>query len=134
MARVALDTGVLVAAARGRLDLASLSEEDDIALPATTVAEYLVGIELDPDPDRRATQHTNLDELLAVVPVVDYTAQVAEHHAALLAHVRRTGRPRGAHDLIIAATARATARVLVSTDGRAGFDDLPEVSVRLLGP
>jgi len=42
------------------------------------------------------------------VPVVDYTLEVAVQHAALLAHVRRVGRPVGAHDLIIAATARAT--------------------------
>jgi tRNA(fMet)-specific endonuclease VapC len=59
---------------------------------------------------------------------------VAVHHATLLAHVRRTGRPRGAHDLIIATTARATDRVLISTDAQAGFADLPEVKVRLLTP
>jgi tRNA(fMet)-specific endonuclease VapC len=50
----------------------------------------------------------------------------------LLAHVRRVGRPHGAHDLIIAATARATGRVLLSTDEQAGFADLPEVPVRIL--
>jgi tRNA(fMet)-specific endonuclease VapC len=60
--------------------------------------------------------------------------EVAVQHAALLAHVRRAGRPRGAHDLIIAATARATDRVLVTTDAKAGFTDLPEVKVRLLAP
>lgn len=42
------------------------------------------------------------------------------------------GSPRGAHDLIIAATARAMDRVLVSTDAQAGFVDLPEVRTRLL--
>jgi len=66
--------------------------------------------------------------------VADYTLQVAVHHAALLAHARRAGCPRGAHDLIIAATARATDRVLVSTDVQAGFVDLPEVQTRLLAP
>jgi tRNA(fMet)-specific endonuclease VapC len=47
----------------------------------------------------------------------------------LLAHVGRTGRARGAHDLIIAATAAARDRFVVSTDS-AGFADLPGVSVR----
>ena len=46
----------------------------------------------------------------------------------LLAHARRSGRPRGAHDLQIAATARATGRVLITTDGHA-FDDLPAVGI-----
>ncbi|MGH3695683.1 MAG: PIN domain-containing protein [Pseudonocardiaceae bacterium] len=132
MARVILDTGVLVAAVRGRLDLAAFAEQDDVALPAVALAEYSTGVELDDNPARRAAQRAFLEELLAVTPVADYTAQVAVHHAALLAHVRRTGRPRGAHDLIIAATARATDRVLVSTDAQAGFVDLPEVQTRLL--
>ncbi|MGH3982688.1 MAG: PIN domain-containing protein [Pseudonocardiaceae bacterium] len=131
MARVILDTGVLVAAVRGRLDLVTFAE-DDVALPAVTLAEYLTGVELDDNPARRAAQHAFLEELLAVTPVADYTPQVAVHHAALLAHVRRAGCPRGAHDLIIAATARATDRVLVSTDAHAGFIDLPEVQTRLL--
>jgi tRNA(fMet)-specific endonuclease VapC len=50
-------------------------------------------------------------------------------HATLLAHVRRSGRPRGAHDLIIAATAAARDRLVVSTDTTA-FADLPGVRVR----
>lgn len=132
MARLILDTGVLVAAVRGRLDLAAFADEDDVALPAVALAEYLTGVDLDDDPARRAAQRAFLEELLAVTPVVDYTQQVAAHHAALLAHVRRTGRQRGAHDLIIAASARATGRVLVSTDARAGFADLPDVQVRIL--
>jgi tRNA(fMet)-specific endonuclease VapC len=132
VARLILDTGVVVAAVRGRINLAGFAEQDDVVLPAVAVAEYLTGVELDPEPSRRAVQHAFLDELLVVLPVVDYDRAVAVHHAALLAHVRRSGRPRGAHDLIIAATARATGRTLVSTDARAGFDDLPDVQVRLV--
>lgn len=64
------------------------------------------------------------------VPVEPYDLEVAKAHAALLAHTRRQGRARGAHDLLIAATARTHARTVVTTD-RGGFDDLPEVEVRL---
>jgi tRNA(fMet)-specific endonuclease VapC len=41
------------------------------------------------------------------------------------------GRPRGAHDLLIAATARIRTRTIVTAD-TTGFDDLPGVSLRLL--
>ena len=132
MARLILDTGVLVAAVRGRVDLAALSDEDDVALAAVVLAEYLAGVLNDDDSGRRAVQRAFLDDLLVVVPVVDYDPTVAEHHAELLAHARRAGQPRGAHDLIIAATARATGRILATTDKRARFDELPDVSVRLL--
>jgi tRNA(fMet)-specific endonuclease VapC len=134
MARVILDTGVLVASVRGRLDAAAFAAEDDVALPAVVLAEYLTGVKLDHDLARQAAQQAFLDDLLAVTPVIDYTPAVAVHHATLLAHVHRTGHPRGAHDLIIAATAQATDRLLVTTDAKAGFADLPDIQVRLLKP
>ena len=61
-----LDTGVLVAVARGRLDLSAIATDDDVALPALAIAEFLVGVELDTDPARRAGQQAFLDDVLAV--------------------------------------------------------------------
>ncbi|WP_131764817.1 PIN domain-containing protein [Candidatus Protofrankia californiensis] len=134
MARMILDTGVLVAGARGLLDLAAMGDQDDVVLPAIALAEYSVGVLLTKDEAARAAQRAFLADVLSVTPVENYTPDVAKHHAQLLAHVRRLGTPRGAHDLIIAATARATDRVLVTTDKRARFDDLPEVATRLISP
>ena len=132
MARLILDTGVLIAGVRGRLDLSALADSDDAAVPAIVLAEYEAGVLLTADPARAAAQRGFLDEVLTLVPIVVYDRTVVEHHAALLAHTRSTGRRRGPHDLIIAATARATGRVLLTTDARARFDELPELSCRLL--
>lgn len=74
----------------------------------------------------RAARLAFLGDVLQVVPVLDYDRGVAEVHAELLVHVRNQGRPRGAHDLIIAATARNAARTVVSADESA-FADLPGV-------
>jgi tRNA(fMet)-specific endonuclease VapC len=74
---------------------------------------------------------TAVDSLLATIPVEPYDIEVAKAHAALLVHTRREGRTRGAHDLLIAATARARSRTVVTADA-AGFDQLREVGVRLL--
>lgn len=134
MARLILDTGLLVANARGKLDLSAITSGDDLALPALVVAEYLEGVKLTVNDVRRAAHQAYLDELLGVMPVVDYTVDIAEHHAALLAHTHRAGAPRGAHDLIIAATARATDRILLTRDARARFDELPGVEARVVTP
>lgn len=131
MARLILDTGVLVDAYRGRLNLVVITGSDSAAVPAVVVAEYLHGVLLTPDPDRAERQRRFLQEVLSVAPVLDYTRAVADEHAALLAHAQRTGTPRGAHDLIIAATARAAGRIVLTTDSRACFGDLPDVQVRL---
>ena len=48
-------------------------------------------------------------------------------HSRLLAHARRTGRSLGAHDLIIAATAAAAGRTVLTADAAARFGDLPGV-------
>ncbi len=132
MARLILDTGVLIAGARGRVDVAALADTDDVAIPAIVVAEYLAGALLAADPGRAAAQRAFLDEVLEVVPVHGYDRAVAAHHAALLAHVQRTGSKRGVHDLIIAAVARAASRTVVTTDDRARFGELPEVTARLV--
>lgn len=55
-------------------------------------------------------------EVLEAIPIIDYDRVVAESHADLLVAVRRQGRPRGAHHLIIAATSRATRRTFLTAD------------------
>jgi tRNA(fMet)-specific endonuclease VapC len=120
---------VLVAAERELGGLAgAVAAEDDVVIAAVTAAELLVGIEL-ADRRRRPRRARLLDALLETVPVEPYDLDVARAHGRLLAAVRKAGRPRGAHDLIIAATAAATERVLVTVD-EAGFADLPGVEVR----
>jgi len=132
VARLILDTGVVIAGVRSNLDVSALADTDDVAIPAVAVAEYLAGTLLDTDPGRAAAQRAFLDEVLQVLPIHEYNRVVADHHAALLAHVQRTGSKRGAHHLIIAATARATDRIVLTTDERARLEELPEVSTRLV--
>jgi tRNA(fMet)-specific endonuclease VapC len=123
-----LDTAVLVTAERGTMPLDDLlQDDDDVAIAAVTAAELLVGVEL-ADARRHAARAAFVEDVLATVPVEEYDLEVARAHARLLAHVRRTGKRRGAHDLIIAATALATGRAVVTAD-LAGFDQLPDVIV-----
>lgn len=105
-----------------------IDDEDDVAVAAITAAELLVGVEL-ARGRRRTRRQEHVDGLLKLVSVESYDLEIARSHATLLAWVRRQGRPRGAHDLIIAATAAARSRHVVTTDENA-FVDLPGVSVR----
>ncbi len=105
-----------------------IADEDDVAIAAISIAELVVGGEL-ADKARRAERKAFLHMALEVFSIESYDADVAQVHGELLAHTRRSGRPRGAHDLIIAATARARRREVVSTD-LDGFAELPEVALR----
>ena len=103
-----------------------------MAISAVTVAELLVGVEL-ADGRRRAARDRYVTGVVSTLPVEAYDTDVARAHASLLAWVRRTGRPRGAHDLIIAATAVQRNRIVVSADASA-FVDLPGLAVRSARP
>lgn len=129
LTRLLLDTTFLIDADRsaGRATEA-IGDDDEVAIAAITVAELRVGVLLAPGRSR-VERLAFLDDVLETIPVVEYDESVAESHAELLVHVRRKGTPRGAHDLIIAATAKASGREVVSADETA-FSDLPGVRVR----
>ena len=125
--RLILDTNILIAYERGTIDRAAL-DDDELAVAAITIAEYRVGIELADTPSRAADRARALVAISSNVEVLDYTETTAAWHARLIAHARRTGTPRGAHDLITAAHAVQTDRTIVSLDAKARFADLPGVS------
>lgn len=125
--RLILDTNVLIDFERGALAQEAL-DDDDLAIAAITVAEYRTGIELADTAARAASRARALAIIVDTIEVLEYTEATAVHHARLIAHSRRSGRPRGAHDLVIAAHAAQSGRVLLSRDAEARFGDLPGVT------
>lgn len=123
--RLILDTNALSTIERD--PSATSLDDDDLAVAALTIAEYRAGIELAETARRAADRSRALAAIQDNVAVLDYTEATAAAHARLLAHVRRAGQPRSAHDLIIAAHAVQTGRTILSNDARARFGDLPAV-------
>jgi tRNA(fMet)-specific endonuclease VapC len=129
LARLILDTTILIAGERGKVRLDPLFDErDDVAIAAVTAAELLVGVEL-AGPAQRAKRESYVEDILRSLSIETYDLDVARAHASLLAAMRRAGRTRGVHDLTIAATALARARIVVTFDPK-GFADLPGVTSR----
>ncbi len=127
MSLLLLDTTFLIDTERGDLALDdAIDDDDDVAIAAVTVAELLVGVRL-ASGRRRDARQRYVDEILLSLPIIAYDRNVAMEHAELLVAVREQGRPRGAHDLLIAATARATDRTIVTAD-REAFTSLPGVA------
>lgn len=126
MSLLLLDTTFLIDSERGGVDLDdAIDDDDDVAIAAVTVAELIVGAKL-ASPNQRTARQTYVDAIIESLPIIAYDRGVAVEHAELLAVVRSQGRPRGAHDLLIAATARATHRRIVTADAGA-FANLPGV-------
>lgn len=129
LSRLLFDNTFLIDTERsGRALDDAIGDDDEVAIAAITLAELRVGVLLSTGI-RRTARLAFLDEIARVIPVLHYDRDVAEAHAALLVHVRNQGKPRGAHDLIIAATAKATSRTVVSAEHTA-FLSLPGVAVQ----
>jgi tRNA(fMet)-specific endonuclease VapC len=122
-----LETNVIIAYERGTIDRTAL-DDDELAIAALSVAEYRIGIELADTGARAADRARALAAITSAVDVLEYTEATAACHAKLIAHVRRSGVPRSAHDLIIAAHALQTERIVLSFDAKARFGGLPGVS------
>ncbi|MGH9244496.1 MAG: PIN domain-containing protein [Acidimicrobiales bacterium] len=129
MTRLLLDTTFLIdtEGTGGDLD-AAIDDDDDVAIAAITVAELRVGVLL-ARGGRRADRESFFAEVAETIPIVDYDSGVAEAHAALLVQVRGQGTPRGAHDLMTAATAKHTRRTILSADASA-FENLDGVQTK----
>ena len=129
--RVILDTCVLIAIERGRLDVDTVLGLDDAAIAAITAMEFLVGVER-ADTAHRQARAVRVEAILSSLPVEPYNVGIARVHARLTAAAMAKGRPRSANDMMIAATAAATSRILLTTDASAGFDQLTGVRTEVL--
>ena len=127
--RLILDTCVLIAFERGKLSPGDfIAADDDAAVAAITLTELRVGALL-AGTEHRARREAAVERVARTFAVAQYSELVSLRHAELLVWTRAQGSPRGSFDLMIAATALATGRVLVTTDEAAAFGGLPGVQV-----
>jgi len=130
--RLILDTGVLIGWERSSTGIdEALAADDDIVIAAVSVAELHAGIAL-ASARTRPSRAEFLVGVLELFPVEPYDLATAEAHGTLLAYAHRQGAARGAIDLMIAATAVANRRLLVTTDAKARFGELPGVECLVL--
>jgi tRNA(fMet)-specific endonuclease VapC len=74
----------------------------------------------------------HVEALLASLPIENYDLTVARVHARLNVQAMAAGKIRSAYDMLVAATAAATNRVLLTTDASAGFGELAGVRCEVL--
>lgn len=126
--RLILDTGVIIAIKRGKIASEDVySVGDDVAVAAVTIAELIYGAMLTSDPARRFDWTEHATAVARALRVLPYTTDTAIRHGELLAATRLGGVQRGPLDLLIAAHAAESGRVILTRDGAARFQALPGV-------
>jgi predicted nucleic acid-binding protein len=103
-----IDTNVLIEAERTQaaINLSGCEPSEAVYVSVVTVSELLVGVHRADTEERRNRRSAFVEAIISGVSVLEFTVPVARLHAELFADLSAKGKMIGAHDLLIAATAR----------------------------
>ena len=106
---------------------------EPVGLPAIVLAELLVGAQLAATPALASARRGKVEAVRARVPVIDFTASIAERWAELRVELTQGGRLIPSNDLCVAATALVLGwNVLVGHRDEAHFRRVPGLGVQAL--
>ena len=125
-----LDSSVLIAAERGRLDLAKMRtalNEESLCIAAITLSELWHGCHRGAGKalESRIVFVRGIEALL---PILEFSDTEALIHAKLWADLEQAGKRIGNHDMIIAATAISHGHTL-ATLNESEFERIKELKV-----
>lgn len=118
---VVIDTSLLIAGERGRLDIAACvagRESELFYLSVISASELLHGVWRADQAATRTRRSAFVEEVLRAFPILHVDLAVARTHAQLWAELSRDGSMIGPHDLWIAASCLAHGHVLATANLR----------------
>ena len=110
------------------VDLSPWDVSQSAFISSVTAAELLMGVERANNQQRRQRRLAFVEAVIAGIGVLDFTLAAARVHAEIGALLAAAGQMIGAHDLIIAATARCH-DLSVLTDNVEEFSRVPGLTV-----
>lgn len=129
-----IDSSVLIAAERGKIDLGKLINQyssEPTAISAVSASELLHGIHRAQNIKRTEQRRSFVEYLLSTYTIIPFDLDAARQHARIWAMMQASGTMIGAHDLLIAATALAISYSVVTLN-ITEFTRVP--SLRVIGP
>jgi tRNA(fMet)-specific endonuclease VapC len=125
-----VDTNVFVRFEKGAqaIDFSKYGQSELVYVSAITVSELIVGVHRANTEERKRRRSDFVEAVISAVEVLDFTLECARTHAALFADLAKKGQLIGAHDLIIAATARHHDMPIL-TDNLEEFSRIPGLRV-----
>ena len=132
---ILIDTTVLIAYERGRIDLerrVAGRAQEEFYLSVISASELLHGVYRAVDPQVRSWRSAFVEAVLARFPLLTIDLPTARIHAQLWAELASTGSMIGPHDLWLAATCIAHGLILVTGNLRE-FRRVPGLSVEAWG-
>jgi tRNA(fMet)-specific endonuclease VapC len=103
-------------------------DSQKVYVSVVVVSELLMGVHRADTEERKQRRFAFVEAIIAGVGVLDFTVAVARVHAEIYAELAKKGQLIGAHDLIIAASARCHG-LAVLTDNVQEFSRVQDLHV-----
>jgi predicted nucleic acid-binding protein len=125
-----IDTNVFIRFEKSgkTIDFSSWDNSQKVYISVVIASELLVGVHRANTEERRQRRSIFVEAVIAGIDILDFTVPAARIHAEIHADLARKGQMIGAHDLIIAATARCHNLSLL-TDNVDEFSRVPGLRV-----
>lgn len=126
-----IDSGVLIDAERGKIDVAAHlegREADEFYLSVVSASELLHGVHRASKAAVRARRSAFVEAVLDRFPILEIDVAAARMHARIWAETSASGKRVGPHDLWIAASAMAHGLTVVTGNVRE-FKMIPGLKV-----
>ena len=111
---IVLDTCVLIAAEKQKINFSQIESHEETFITAITASELLVGVKLADNEVRRNKRSAFVEHILNSFTILPFSAESARIHSEIHSSLWRKGELIGAHDMIIAAIALSHGYSLVT--------------------
>jgi predicted nucleic acid-binding protein len=113
-----VDTNVFIAFEKSGspIDFSSWEVSQKVYVSVVVVSELLMGVHRANTEERKQRRSAFVEAIISGVGVLDFTVAAARVHAEIHAELATKGQMIGAHDLIIAATARCHGLALLTNN------------------
>src|SRR5438045_3445816 len=103
-----VDTNVFISFEKSGkvIDLTPWEQSQRVYVSVVTVSELLMGVHRADTEERKQRRSVLVESIISGVSVLDFTVGSARVHTEIYAELAKKGQMIGAHDLMIAATAR----------------------------
>lgn len=110
------------------IDFSAWEGSERVFISVVIASELLMGVHRANTEERRQRRSTFVEAVIGGVGILDFAIPVARVHAEIHAELAKKGQVIGAHDMIIAATARCHDLALL-TDNVQEFSRVPGLRV-----
>jgi predicted nucleic acid-binding protein len=115
------------------VDLSPGEISEGVYASVVTISELLMGVHRANTEERRQRRAAFVEAIISAIGVLDFTVACARVHAEIYADLAKKGQMIGAHDLMIAATARHHG-LSILTDNVDEFSRVPGLHVVPFAP